>query len=96
MSDEEDVEQIRKKKLEAKAAEEQLRTALRVALDDAAYKRLMNISTVNEERFLVAAKNVLMMFKRAGRQIKEAELLALLQAIAEKSETKTSITFHKK
>ena len=90
------LEDMRKKKLEAKKAQEQLKATLRVALDEAAYERLMNVAVANSEIYLTAAKNVLMFHKRAGRRITETELLSLLRAIKEQSETKTTITFHKK
>ena len=89
-------EEIKQKKLEAKKAEEQLKTTLRVVLDEAAYERLMNVSLANNELYIVAAKNALMLFKRMKRKITEKELLALLAAIKEQSETKSTIRFHRK
>jgi DNA-binding TFAR19-related protein (PDSD5 family) len=96
MGEEEELEEVKRKKLEAKKVQEQLRATLRTALEEAAYDRLMNVAVANNELYLTAAKNVLMFFKRAGRKITDAELLALLRAIKEQSETKTTITFHKK
>lgn len=93
---EEDLEQVKKKKLEAKKAQEQLKATLRMALDESGYLRLMNVAIANEDLYLMAAKNVLMYFKRAGRKITEKEVVTLLQAIKEQNETKTTITFHKK
>ncbi len=90
------LEEARRKKLEAKKAQEQLKSTLRAALEEPAYERLMNVAVANEELYLTAAKNVLMFYKRAGRRITEQELLSLLRAIKEQSETKTTITFHKK
>lgn len=95
MSDE-NLEQIKKKKLEAKKAQEQLKATLRVALDEEAYSRIMNVAVVNEDVYLTAAKNVLMYFKQAGRKMTETELLSLLRAIKDQNEKKTTITFHKK
>ena len=95
MGDEE-LEQARKKKLETKNAQEQLKATLRVALDGAAYDRIMNVAVANEDIYLSAAKNVLVYFKQTGKRITESELLSLLRAIKEQSETKTTITFHKK
>lgn len=91
-----EVEKLRKERLEAKKAQEQLKSTLRMALDDAAYDRLMNVSVANNELFLTAAKNALMLFKRAGRKLSEDEIVALLRAIKEQTEKRTSITFHKK
>ena len=96
MAEEEDLDKVRKGKLEAKKAQEQLKSTLRMALDEAAYDRLMNVSLANNELYLNAAKNALMFFKRAGRRLTETEILALLRAIKEQSENKTTITFHKK
>ena len=95
MGDEE-LEQARKKKLEARQAQEQLKATLRMALDEPAYERLMNVSVANNELYLTAARNILMAFKRMGRKLTDAEALAMLRAIREQSETRTTITFHKK
>lgn len=95
MGDEE-LEQARKKKLEAKKAQEQLRATLRMALDEQAYERLMNVAVANNELFLTAAQNILMGFKRMGRKITDAEVLAMLRAIKTQNEPNTTITFHKK
>ena len=95
MGDEE-LEQARKKKLEARQAQEQLKATLRMALDEPAYERLMNVSVANSELYLTAARNILMAFKRMGRKLTDAEALAMLRAIREQSETRTTITFHKK
>ena len=89
-------EEADERKAEAKKAEEQLKATLRIALEESAYERLMNVSLANKELYITAAKNVLMLFKRIGRQISESELLSLLRAIKEQSETKSSITFHRK
>lgn len=91
-----ELEEARKKKLDAKKAEEQLRGTLRMALDESAYDRLMNVAVANKELYLEAARNSLVFFKRAGRRITESELLSLLKALKERDEKKTSITFHKK
>ncbi len=96
MGDDEQLEEARRKKLDAKKAQEQLKSTLRVALDEAAYDRLMNVSVANSETYLSAAKSVLMYYKRSGRKVNEQELLSLLRAIKEQNETKTTITFHKK
>ncbi len=90
------LEEARKKKLDAKKAEEQLKTALRLALDETAYNRLMNVAVANKELYISAAQSIMMAFKRVNRKIKEAELVSLLQAIREQNEKKTTITFHKK
>ncbi len=96
MGDDEELEEARNKKLEAKKAQEQLKATLRSALEEGAYERLMNVSVANKDMYLTAAQNVLMFYKRAGRKMSESELLSLLRAIKDRSETKTTITFHKK
>jgi DNA-binding TFAR19-related protein (PDSD5 family) len=90
------LEQAKAKRMEAKKAQEQLKATLRIALDETAYDRIMNVAVANEELYLTAAKNVLMYFKQMRRKITESELLSLLRAIKEQNETKTTITFHKK
>jgi DNA-binding TFAR19-related protein (PDSD5 family) len=92
----EEEEEIKKKRLEAKKIEEQLKTTLRVALDEDAYERLMNVSVANKELYFVAAKNALTFYKKAGRRLRDDEILALLRAIKGQTEKETKITFHKK
>ena len=92
----EELEGIKQKKLEARKVQEQLKATLRVALDEGAYDRLMNVALANNEIYLATARQVLMAFKRVGRKINEDELLSVLKAIKEQTETKTTITFHKK
>jgi DNA-binding TFAR19-related protein (PDSD5 family) len=96
MAEDEELERIKKGRLDTKKAQEQLRTTLRMALEEQAYERLMNVAIANNELFLNAAKNALMFYKRAGRKLSDGEILALLRAIKEQNETKTTITFHKK
>ena len=91
-----EAEEIRKKKLEAREVEEQLKASLRMALEEPAYVRLMNVSMANKELYITAAKNILMASKRAGRKLTEGEVLAFLRAIKEQTETKTTITFDRK
>jgi DNA-binding TFAR19-related protein (PDSD5 family) len=97
--DEED--ETRKKKLEeyrrmqeSAKAEEQLKSALRVVLDDAAYERMMNISYANKELYVNAAQRLLMAFKGTGRKITEDEVLFLIRSL--KGERETKITFREK
>ncbi len=84
------------KRQEAKKMEEQLKMSLRMALDDAAYLRLMNVSMANKELYLTAAKNLLMAYQRAKRKLTDAEVLSFLRAIKEQTEAKTTITFNRK
>ncbi|MFH0737539.1 MAG: DNA-binding protein [Candidatus Micrarchaeota archaeon] len=96
MGEDDGLEKVRKEKLEAKKAQEQLKSTLRMALEEPAYERMMNVALANNELYLTAAKNALMFYKRAGRKIKDSEVLSLLKAIREQTETKTTITFHTK
>jgi DNA-binding TFAR19-related protein (PDSD5 family) len=89
-------EEIKKKRQETKKIQEQLKSALRAALTEDAYDRIMNVSVANNDMYLMAAKNALMLYKRMGRRIGDVELLALLRAIKGQTEKETKITFHKK
>ena len=91
-----DTEATEGKKQEAKKMEEQLKMSLRMALDDAAYVRLMNVSMANKELYFTAAKNLLMAYQRAKRKLTEEEVLRFLRAIKEQTEAKTTITFNRK
>jgi DNA-binding TFAR19-related protein (PDSD5 family) len=93
---EEEDDEVRKKRLEAKKVQEQLKATLRIALTEEAYERLANVSVANKEFYLVAAKNALMLYKRAGRKLTDDEVLTLLRAIKGQTEKETKITFHKK
>ena len=80
----------------AREMESTLKSSLRSILEPAAYERLMNVAHSNKSLYLVAGKQLLMISQRAGRKITEEELLMILRAIKEKTEKKTSITFHSK
>ena len=105
--DEEENEQetsdIRKKKqteqkraVEARKAEEQLKAALRVALENDAYERITNVKIANAQLFLVAAQNILSLYKQIGRKINDKELLFMLHKIKEQNEKQTAIKFERK
>lgn len=101
--EEQEMDELRKRRqaelaqrAEAKRAAEQLKGALRTALDEDAYNRMMNVAAANEDFYLMAAKQVIMAFRRVGRRITEKELVGLLRAMKEQTEKETSITFHKK
>jgi len=102
MEGDERLGQARKKKLEeqqkqaaeAKQAEEHLKSTLRVVLDESAYGRMMNVKLAKPQLFLLAAQNVLALYKRAGRKITESELVFVLQRLRETKES--GITFHRK
>jgi DNA-binding TFAR19-related protein (PDSD5 family) len=96
MNEDEGLEEVRRRKLEARRAEEQVKTMLRMALEESAYERMMNVSHANRELYMTAAKHVFAVFKRAERKLTESELLAVLRAVRGQTENETTITFHKK
>ncbi|MBU0591240.1 hypothetical protein KKF81_02165 [Candidatus Micrarchaeota archaeon] len=81
---------------EAKKLHEQLRTSLRIALEESAYERMTNVALANRELYVAAAKYILMAFKQARRKITDDELIKVLKGIKEQNEKRTSITFVKK
>ncbi|MEM3625468.1 MAG: DNA-binding protein [Candidatus Bilamarchaeaceae archaeon] len=86
-----------KKKLEAQQkANEELKKMLRQVLDDKGYERLNNVSFSNQQLYMMAAQQVLLFAKRAGRKITEEEVLYILNAIKKQTEKESKITFIKK
>lgn len=103
MENEAELEEMRRKKQEEaenasreQKAKEQLRSALRAALDDDAYDRMMNISVANQEFYIAVARQVVQAYRQTGRQLTEDELLRILRAIKGQNEKQTNITFMKK
>ena len=100
MDEEETIKQKKvskhQKMLEAKKAEERLKSTLRLVLEDTAYDRIMNVKLANNQLFLMAAQNLLAIYKRIGRRINDTELLTVLLRLKEGSEKETSITFERK
>jgi DNA-binding TFAR19-related protein (PDSD5 family) len=103
MSEEEELEQVKRKRLEehkkaseGKKAEEQLKTTLRMTLDDAAYQRILNVKLAKPQLFLMAAQNVLSIYKQVGRKVTEKELLFILHRIKEQTDKQTEIKFERK
>ena len=100
---EEDIEELKKRKLEehrklleAAKAEEQLKAALRVALEEAAYERLMNISYANKEFYLNVAQRALMVYKQAGRKLTEEEIIFLIRSLKRQAGYEPTIEFREK
>lgn len=96
-------ERLRKKKLaeqqraaEASKAEEQLKTTLRVILEENAYDRIINVKLANSELFLAAAQNTIGIYKRVGRKINDSELLMILRKLKQGTEKETKISFDRK
>jgi DNA-binding TFAR19-related protein (PDSD5 family) len=82
--------------MDAKRAEAQLKSSLRMTLEEDAYARMMNISHANKELFVGAAKALIGLYRRAGRKLKDEEVVRVLMAIRKENEQKTNITFHRK
>ncbi|MEM4272530.1 MAG: DNA-binding protein [Candidatus Bilamarchaeaceae archaeon] len=96
---ENELEEARKKRveeaqraLEARKIEEQMKAALRVALSEKAYGRMMNVRIANPELYAAAARQAISAYGRVRRQIEEKELIALLKAIKGRGR-ETKITF---
>ncbi len=101
---ESEAEAIRKKKVayqqklaEAKKAEEQLKTTLRVILEPEAYDRLSNIRHANPNLYVTASQHALAVYKRFGQRISEQQLLNILTALkAQMNEGEKKIRFERK
>jgi len=96
---EEELEEARKKKLEGaqqalegKKIEEQLKSALRIALSEKAYGRMMNVRISSPQLYAAAARQALGAYGKIRRQISEQELLSLLKTVRGKGR-ETKITF---
>lgn len=89
----EENEEYKKRLREQKTIEEKLKSALRIALDEAAYERLMNVAHANNEVFGIAAQHVLTAYQQARRKITDEELLYILRAIQQKVRREPKITF---
>lgn len=99
----EDIEEVKQKKLEeqkkmmeAAKAEEQLKAALRIALEESAYERLMNVSYANKELYINVAQRALVVFRQAGRKLTEEEIIVLIRSLKRQTEHETTITFREK
>ncbi|MFH1221506.1 MAG: DNA-binding protein [Candidatus Micrarchaeota archaeon] len=103
MNDENEVDEARQKKLEeykrraaARESEDKLKTALRMALAEDAYQRLSNVAFANKEFYMIAAQQVMLLFRKVGRRLTDAELVYLLNAIKKQTRKETKITFMQK
>jgi DNA-binding TFAR19-related protein (PDSD5 family) len=104
MEEDEEIEEIRRKKLiqqqkllEAKRAEEELKALLRVALEPAAYERLSNVRLANHQLYLEAAQYVIAAYKRFGRPLTEQQLLNTLYTLKSGHQDEaTRISFKRK
>ena len=96
----EDSEEIRKKRideqkkmLEAAKMEEQLKAALRIALDEPAYERLANISYANKEFYMNVAQRAIMVYRKAGRKLSEEEVIFLIRNLKNQERREPTIEF---
>ena len=99
----EDIEEIRRRKLEqlkkleeARKAEEQLKAMLRQVVDQKAYERLMNVSMANKELYLIASKQLIALYNRVGRKLSDDEVLKVLRMLKASTERETRIVFREK
>ena len=69
-------------------AEAQLRSLLRVALEPAAYERLMNVRISNPELYAQIARVIMMLYnnKQLAEKVSEKQLRALLAKLTERHE----------
>lgn len=88
--------EYRKKAAEQQKLKEQLKTALRQVLENDAYERLNNVSFSNEQLYMAAAKQIIMLANRAGRKLTDREVLYVLNAIRQQTKKESEITFIKK
>ncbi|HLC69349.1 MAG TPA: DNA-binding protein [Candidatus Bilamarchaeaceae archaeon] len=79
-----------------KRAEEQLKAVLRIALENDAYDRMINVQHANPQLFLAAAQNIVGFYKQTNRKLTDNEVLQLLQRIKQMNETETTIRFQRK
>ena len=98
----EDLEELRKKKLEQlkseqgrQAEDEKLKSALRSIMDDTAYNRMMNVKIANPAVFNMAAQGCMSVYSRLNRALGEKEVLMILRKV-KGEEKQTSITFDRK
>ena len=102
MDEEAELSQLREKRLskskedQSRAAEKQLKEALRSTLSEKAYARISNVALANKELYLAAAQQVLYAYKRLKREISEEDLLTVLRALKGAKEKEGSIKFDRK
>lgn len=106
MSDEEEMEALRRQKTQknaeaaqaARAQQEQVRAALMMLLEPDAFSRLMLVKASNPGRFAQAAQAIAYL-RQNGRmpgKMSDAQLRALLERFSASERHETSITFKRK
>ncbi len=88
--------EYQRKAAEQKKLKEGLKSALRQVLEGDAYERLNNVSFSNEQLYMAAARQAIIIARRAGRKLTDAEVLYILNALRQQSEKESRITFIKK
>lgn len=88
--------EYQRKAAEQKKLKEGLKSALRQVLESDAYERLNNVSFSNEPLYMAAARQVIMVARRAGRKLTDAEVLYILKALRQQTNKESRIIFIKK
>ncbi len=95
-------EEIRRRKLEEMRRRqeesqrvEQIKAALRVALQNDAYERVMNVMLANPELFQGAVQYIVTLYQRAGRKLTDEEVRRILIRL-KGEEKKPEISFKRK
>ena len=99
MNEGEDMENVRRKRLEEAYAKLQEQVALeakmdaiaRTYLEPNAYERLMNVKLSNKERYYQVINLISMYGPKMKRKLSDAELLNLLKNLTQRRETKIII-----
>lgn len=73
------IREQQKKALEAQRAQQQLKTMLRMVLEEDAYERMVNVGLVNKELFTMAAQKIFGIFQRLKRRLTDKEVLMVLK-----------------
>ena len=88
------LEELRKRQAEAEQLE-QIKAALRLALQQDAYQRMMNVLLANQELFNGAVRYVLSLYQKIGRKLTDEEVRMILVRLKGK-EKEVEISFKRK
>lgn len=91
------LEKLRIKQQEQQESEklEQVKMALRVALNNDAYERMMNVMLANPELFQGAVQYIFALYQRVGRKLTDGEVRRVLLRL-KGEEKEPEISFKKK
>ncbi len=93
-----ELEHIKKKRneeLQKTKHEEEIKTTLRIILDETAYGRMMNIRIASPEFYMNAVEGCISVYQRVRRKLSDGELLIILRRL-KGMEKETKITFERK